>query len=396
MISLFAALAASTSALALHPAPSTIVAQSDAEAPAAEHTDLGDNLHMIVSRGGNILFSTGEDGTFVVDSQFANTAQENLELIASVSDTPVVFMLNTHYHGDHTGGNEAFYDEGATIVAHDNVRKRLQAQTGDRAVEPDALPVITFSENTTFFWNGKEIRVMHPGAAHTDGDAFVFMPKANVIHTGDLMFSGLYPFIDLDGGGSVEGAINALTMIRDMADKDTKIVPGHGPLSGREDVGDIIKMLQETRQLVRTEMMKGHAREDVIASDPLASYNDDWSWGFIDGDRMAGTHFDDLMATDEEAKAAVETGPAESGSAAAQITPAEPVATTVNAVSDATEQAVEGVAERLEEAQEKTEEAVEGARSRAAEVISDLTSAEDGEDTEASNEDENEDEAPQD
>lgn len=171
MMSLLAALAAS-SAVTLHPTHSTTLLQTNEQAPATERTELGNGLYMISGNGGNIMFSTGTDGTFVVDSQYANVAEANLELIRDIADSPIVFVLNTHFHGDHTGGNEAFYDAGATIIAHENVRKRLTAAEGDRAVAEKALPVITFSENTTFHWNGQDIQVMYganPPAISAEG-----------------------------------------------------------------------------------------------------------------------------------------------------------------------------------------------------------------------------------
>ncbi|WP_370334962.1 MBL fold metallo-hydrolase [Parvularcula marina] len=364
------AIAASLSTLMLHPAPTSITASlQQAE---TERADLGSGLYMLTGNGGNILFSTGDDGTFVVDSQFANVAEQNLELIKEVSDGPIVFVLNTHFHGDHTGGNEAFYSEGATIIAHENVRSRLANTPEARAIDTDTFPVITFSENTTFYWNSDEFRVMHAADAHTDGDAFLYLPKSNVIHTGDLMFAGRYPYVDLGSGGSVGGAISALEAIHDLADKDTRIVPGHGPLSSRDDVAATITMLQVTRALVRAEMMKGLSRDDVIAADPLADYNETWSWRFINGDRMTGTQFDDLMATDAEAKAAVDAGPAKE----AKAVPAS--ATKVTASSDAmvNEDEDQAATTRLEAAQDETEQAVNKARSRAAEVIEDLTKIE--------------------
>lgn len=300
MIQLLAAVTASLASF--HPAPANVVVQGQQTAP--ERHDLGDGLYMIVGAGGNIMVSIGEDGGFVVDTQFANIAQANLDLIAEVSDKPVEFVLNTHFHGDHTGGNAAFHAEGATIIAHDNVRKRLNAASEGSTTS--SLPVITFSENTTFHWNAQEIRIMHTPQAHTDGDTIVFLPKANVLHTGDVMFKGRYPFIDLAGGGTVQGAIDALTHIYNLANDETEIVPGHGPLANRADVMAIVDMLNAGRTAVRQEMMQGKSREDVISSTPLAAFDEDWTWRFITSDRMTGTFYDDLLATDAEARAAVE------------------------------------------------------------------------------------------
>jgi glyoxylase-like metal-dependent hydrolase (beta-lactamase superfamily II) len=305
----FLLIATHPSAAALQQNEGQQAQQTERSQPASERTDLGNDLYMISGRGGNILFSTGDDGTFVIDDQYADIAESNLALIDEVSDMPVVFVLNTHYHGDHTGGNAAFFDAGATIVAHDNVRERLQSATGDARVASRALPVITFSDETTFHWNDKTIRVQHLPAAHTDGDAIVHFPDANVIHTGDILFAGRYPFIDLEAGGTVEGFIAALRQVHAMADGATTIVPGHGPLAKKSDVKATIDMLQEARRLVRIQMMDGKDRETVIAANPLRRFNETYSWAFISGDRMTGQIFDDLLANDDEARAAIERGP---------------------------------------------------------------------------------------
>lgn len=300
-------IAAAILLFAAHPGPAA-TASAQASSPPSERTDLGDGLHMLAGRGGNMLFSVGTDGTFVVDDQFADVAPANLAQIKAVSDTPVIFVLNTHFHGDHTGGNAAFFKAGATIVAHDNVRKRLAAQTGDRAVGAEALPVITFSQSTTFHWNGEELRVIHLPTAHTDGDAIVHLPDVNLIHTGDLLFAGRYPFIDLDGGGSVSGYLDALKAIKDLANAQTRIVPGHGPLASVADVDAMIAMITNARAAVKAEMMAGKGRDAVIAANPLKAYNEAYSWAFISGDRFAGTLFDDLLRTDGAARAAAERG----------------------------------------------------------------------------------------
>lgn len=319
MISLLPLLLASVSGSALSSgdgaghshAATAASAASQPAAPISTRTDLGNGLYTIMGRGGNILFSTGPDGTFVIDDQFADIAAENLALIDEVADTPVVFVLNTHHHGDHSGGNAPFVKAGATILAHDNVRARLAEAAKDDPEKTMGLPVITFSDTTTFHWNDKEIHVFHTPSAHTDGDALVHFRGVDVIHTGDTLFSGRYPYIDLGSGGTVDGALGALARVVELADDDTVIVPGHGPVSSKADVAATIEVITQARQLVRAEMMKGLSRDAVIAADPLAAYNDTYAWGFINGDRMAGTLFDDLMATDPVAKTAVERGPSQ-------------------------------------------------------------------------------------
>ena len=341
-------------------------ALTTATQPQSERSDLGDGLYTIIGPGGNMLFSTGDDGTFVIDDQFANVADTNLRLIDEVSQTPIIFVLNTHYHGDHMGGNERFVNAGATVIAHDNVRTRLANQTGDQAVPNAALPVITFSETATFYWNGQKISVMHLPNAHTDGDAMVYFHEANVLHTGDLLFAGRWPYIDLDAGGSFDGLMAALQEVSNLADENTKIVPGHGPVIDESGLIENATVLREARALVRAEMMKGHGRDAVIANDPLAAYNGEYAWQFISGDRMTGQLFDDLMAADEEARDAVAAGPTPSADAeevAAENTaplPENALPASDDVVPDAA--AVEAV---LEEAAEASEEAIQEAKDAA-------------------------------
>ncbi|ADM08351.1 Zn-dependent hydrolase, glyoxylase family protein [Parvularcula bermudensis HTCC2503] len=332
-----------TTALTVHPATLHPAAQEAAQGqgsqttpatPESELRDLGDGLYMITGEGGNIMVSTGADGAFVIDDQFDRLAEKNLALIEEVSEEPIVFVLNTHYHGDHTGGNLAFYNAGATIIAHENVRRRL-AEAADK--EDGALPVITFSENVTFHWNDQSIRVMHVPNAHTDGDSFVFLPQANVIHSGDLVFSSMYPYIDVEAGGSVDGMLSGLNRIRQLANSETQIVPGHGPLSDEDDVTAQIDLLRTARRLVREQMMEGHDVEAVVEADPLADYNEDWAWRFVSGEKMVRQLFADLMATDTDAKAAVEAG--STADAAETTASAEPPEET--AAAEETEEAPE-------------------------------------------------------
>lgn len=318
---LFNTMAAIAALTVAHPAPVTVTTQAT-EAP--ERIDLGNGIYALLGNGGNIAFSTGADGTFVIDDQFADSVPQNVKAIRDVAETAIVFVLNTHHHGDHTGGNAALAQLGATVLSHDNVRKRLEA---DDTFDLTGLPVLTFSDSTTFHWNGREIYIFHLPNAHTDGDALIHFRNANVIHTGDTMFSGRYPFIDLANGGSVDGAIAALQAVYDLADEDTKIVPGHGPISSKADVLTTIKMIKEARALVRTEMMKGLDRDAIIAAAPLAALDEAYSWSFINGEKFTATLFDDLMAVDAEALEAVEAGPkvTEGEDETAPVPPTPPV-----------------------------------------------------------------------
>ncbi len=206
-------------------------------------TALNRGVHMLTGAGGNIALATGEDAAFVVDDQFAPLTPKILAAIRAVTDKPVRFLVNTHWHFDHTGGNENFGKAGTIIVAHDNVRKRMSVEQFmsrlDRRQPPSpkaALPVITFPDQVTFHLNGDTIHVVHVPPAHTDGDAIIHWSAANVLHLGDLFFNGRYPFVDLDSGGSFEGVIHAVTSALGMVNDQTKIIPGHGDLATRADL----------------------------------------------------------------------------------------------------------------------------------------------------------------
>ena len=257
-------------------------AQLDLESVTIKTEKLADGIYMLQGTGGNIGLSIGDDGVFMVDDQFAPLTGRILAAIGELSDQPVEFVLNTHYHGDHTGGNEAIAGEGAHIIAHENVRHRL----ADGAAPEGALPVLTFNDRTTFHWNDQTIEIRHVANAHTDGDAAVYFTSHNIIHTGDLFFSGMFPYIDLDAGGSVSGVIDALQEIADTANQETKIIPGHGPVSTRGDILTTITMLKEVQNLLRPFIVSGASEDEVVAADPLQDLNKDWAWGFITGERM--------------------------------------------------------------------------------------------------------------
>lgn len=250
-------------------------------------TKVTDSIYMLEGAGGNIGLSIGEDGAFVIDDQFAPLSDKILAAIAEVTNQPVKFVLNTHYHRDHTGGNENFGKTGAHIVAHDNVRKRLAEGSGNTPPAPDiALPVITFSHSTTFHWNDEEIHVFHPDRAHTDGDAIIHFKEANVFHMGDTLFVGRFPYIDVNGGGSVDGSIKVLEDIAAMADDNTKVIPGHGPLTDKADLLKSAAMLKDVRARIQKTIDDGLDEDAAVAAEPLADLAEEWSWGFIDAERM--------------------------------------------------------------------------------------------------------------
>lgn len=262
-------------------------------------SEVAPGLYMLEGAGGNIGLSVGPDGAFVIDDQFAPLAPKIMAAIKAIDARPVEFVLNTHWHGDHTGGNEAFGQAGARIVAHDNVRKRLKEglkrETGETPPAPaGALPVITFSEEVSFYWNGRDIRVIHLDDAHTDGDAVIHFRDANVIHTGDIYFSGGYPYIDLQSGGTFDGVIAAQEAILALCDDDTKIIPGHGPLSSKARLSAYVAMLKDVRARIAALIAQGLGEDEVVRTDPLKDLNETWGKGFISGEALTRTAYRSL------------------------------------------------------------------------------------------------------
>jgi glyoxylase-like metal-dependent hydrolase (beta-lactamase superfamily II) len=266
----------------------------DFDAVEIKTEQLADGVYMLVGAGGNIAISVGEDSTFMVDDQYAPLTDKIQAAVAAVSDKPVEFVINTHWHGDHVGGNEKLGNAGAVIVAHENVRKRLSTEQlmefFDRTVPPlpkAGLPVITFTRDVKFHLNGDEIGVFHVAHAHTDGDAIIHFKKANVVHMGDVFFNGMYPFIDISSGGSIDGIIAALDHALTLIDDHTKVVPGHGVLTDRAGTLAYRDMLSGIRKRVATLVEAGKSLEEVIASKPTTEFDEAWGKGFIKPEQMA-------------------------------------------------------------------------------------------------------------
>lgn len=238
--------------------------------------------------GGNVGLLVGEQHIVMIDDTMAPTAPALLAVADAAAGRPIDFVINTHVHGDHLGGNALLADTGAVIVAHDNIRKRLLADPSP-AGGAAGLPVITFADGMTFHVNDYEAHVAHVERAHTDGDAIIHFKNANVIHTGDLMFNGMFPFIDLDRGGTVDGYIAGAQKIYGIADDDTRIIAGHGPLATKADLGVFIEMLVDARARVQALVLAGKSEDQIVAENPLASYHDEWSWNFITTERMTRT-----------------------------------------------------------------------------------------------------------
>ena len=243
-------------------------------------TEVAPGLVMIVGAGGNLLLSHGADGAILIDDQYAPLHTKILHAVRLVTPQPVRFVINTHWHGDHTGGNEQMGKAGAVLVAHENVRKRMSVEQfsklWDRTTPPSpagALPIVTFTDSVSFHLNGDTIRVEHIPPAHTDGDSLVWFEKANVLHTGDVYFKGRYPYIDLDTGGSVDGDIAALEHIVASANDQTQIVPGHGELANRADVRAYRDMLTGVRAAVAKLVAEGKTLEQILAAKPTAPWD---------------------------------------------------------------------------------------------------------------------------
>jgi cyclase len=280
-------------AVAVLSAASVAAQQQDFSKVEIKPTKLAEGLFMLTGAGGNMGLSVGEDAVFLVDDQYAPLTERIKAAIAAITDKPVRFVLNTHWHFDHTGGNENLGQAGALIVAHDNVRKRMSVEQFIKAFDMKvpaspkaALPIITFSETTTFHLNGEEIQAVHVPPAHTDGDSLVQYRKANVIHMGDTFFNGGYPFIDLSSGGSVEGMIGAAEKALSLCNASTKIIPGHGPLADRKALETYLSMLKTSRDRIKSLVSAGKTLDEIIAAKPLAEFDGTWGTGFIQPDQF--------------------------------------------------------------------------------------------------------------
>jgi glyoxylase-like metal-dependent hydrolase (beta-lactamase superfamily II) len=273
--------------------PAIALAQMpDPEIVQVKATPVAGSVTMLEGAGGNIGVSAGDDGVFVIDDQFAPLAPKIKAAIAKISTKPLRFIFNTHWHGDHTGGNEAMAGAGALIVAHDNTRKRMSAEQvmeafGGKRIPPSppkALPVVTFNDEVTFHLNGDEIHVFHVANAHTDGDAIVHFRKANVVHMGDTFINGGYPVIDFSTGGSIDGLLAAQAKVLSMIDANTKLIPGHGPIGDKSTLQKTHDMIKQVRDAVAKAAAGGKTLEQVKAAKPTAKWDAEWGKGFVNGD----------------------------------------------------------------------------------------------------------------
>lgn len=242
------------------------------------------NVYILTGAGGNIGATVGRDGTLIIDDQFEALTPKIIRALNSIDGDAPKIVLNTHFHGDHTGGNPVFGETG-TIVAHDNVRLRLTDEEGFPA---RGLPVVTYADRVTVHFNDDTLEVIHMPAAHTDGDSIVWFQEAKVLHTGDLLFHGTFPFIDLENGGSVTGVIDNLRRIIEMVPDDAQVIPGHGPLATPEDIRETLAMIEATREEVMEALDTGMNVDEVVA-EGLDSRWESWGQGFINEERWIRT-----------------------------------------------------------------------------------------------------------
>lgn len=299
------ALGLATAGPAMAHGPQGHTAQTAAPTP-VETTDLGSGIYMLTGRGGNVGVLSGDEGTFVIDSQYTDMAPGLLSAIKEISgDTDIRFLLNTHWHGDHTGGNIPMAETGATILAHDEVRTRLtsentramggETQTISPADEA-AWPVVSYSEEMRVYLNDQTIHILHLPKAHTDGDSAVYFEEANVLHTGDVMFNGRFPFVDVWSGGTFPGYIKALSKLHSLTNDETRIIPGHGPEATRADIKALRDMMIAAVVAVEKSMDGGKSLEEVQAADPLAPWSEEWGWAFIDAERFTALIYADFSS----------------------------------------------------------------------------------------------------
>jgi cyclase len=260
---------------------------------AVQTVKLTDSVYMLVGAGGNVGLSVGPDSVFMIDDQFAPMAPKLKAAVAALTNRPVQFLLNTHFHFDHSGGNEAFGQAGAVIVAHDNVRRRMSSEQlisfiGMRqAASPRiALPVVTVPGELKLHVNGDEVHAFHVAAAHTDGDLVVRFVQSNVVHMGDTFFNGMYPFIDFGSGGTPDGVIAAYDRVLALADAQTKIIPGHGPLAAKADLQAARDMLATVTARIKAARQAGKSNEEIAAGKPAAEYDARYGGGFIKADQF--------------------------------------------------------------------------------------------------------------
>jgi cyclase len=260
-----------------------------------ETVEVDDNLYVLMGgpAQGNIAVSVGDDGIFLVDSMYAPMHQKIMDALAQLSPQPVRYVVNTHMHGDHTAGNEAMAAMGAVVISHENMRPRLRGQ--NTPATSGTLPTLTYSDSITLHFNGEEIQIYNPDPAHTDHDSIIYFRNANVMHVGDVPSSLRYPNIGINDGGTVDGMMAAARQIMEIANRDTKLIPGHlGPVVGFDEIEQQLEMFTVVRERVLTAIRDGRTLEEVVASKPTADFDPPRMAGAITPDRFVGLVYTDL------------------------------------------------------------------------------------------------------
>jgi len=254
-------------------------------------TPIAGSVAMLEGAGGNIGVLVGPDGVVLVDDEYAPLVPKIVDAVKQLSPKPIRFVVNTHWHRDHVGGNGPLGTEGVVIVAQDNVRKRMSTEQfnafSKTTIPPSpsvALPIITFADSVSFHLDGEDVDVVHVAPAHTDGDSVVFFKKANVVHAGDNLFNGLYPFIDFGSGGSIDGMVAAADVMLQRCNDQTRIIPGHGPLASKADLKRFRDMLATVRDRIKKAIQEGKTLDQTVALKPTAEFDAAWGGGFLKPD----------------------------------------------------------------------------------------------------------------
>ncbi len=248
---------------------------------------LSNTVWVLFGGGGNIGVFAGPDGVFIIDDQYEGDGEKIAKAVASISDQPIDYVLNTHWHFDHAGSNVYFGHAGSVIIAHDNVRKRLESGGYISSVDVDvppapaeALPVITFNDTMSLHLNGEEVHMLYVTSAHTDGDSIIWFRDSNIIHMGDTFLSGIYPSIDVDSGGSIDGSITTVDTVLSFINDETQVIPGHGPVTNKAELKAWRDMFVVLRDRVADMKSSGMGLEEVITADPTMGFDDRWNtWG---------------------------------------------------------------------------------------------------------------------
>ncbi|PIP79713.1 MAG: NADPH-quinone reductase [Gammaproteobacteria bacterium CG22_combo_CG10-13_8_21_14_all_40_8] len=253
--------------------------------------EVGLGLYMLIGEGGfsggNIGLSVGDDGVIMIDDSMPPMLDKLNKTVQPIAKKPIDYLINTHVHGDHTGNNTSLGKLGVKIFAQENVRKRMLIKNSDgKSTDKAALPVFTFNDGMTFHINNQDAQVFHVAHAHTDGDSVIYFKQANIIHTGDTLFNRMFPFIDLNKGGSLDGYIAAQQRVLALADDQTKIIPGHGQLANKADLLAANEMLMDAKKIIAEQIKKGLSEEEVVKHNPLQKYDSAWSWNFINTEKM--------------------------------------------------------------------------------------------------------------